>query len=67
MSCKVKKGEYMVTLKELRGILEVTACIGIVDELERIWARTEIDWDIDHILHKVYSLEEGSDYVIKRK
>ena len=63
MGHKVKKGTVMVTMQELRKHLEVVAGIGVVDVLERMWEYKKINWDVDHMMHKIDTLEEGTTYI----
>ena len=57
MAIKVRKDEFMVTMSELRDLLEIKTCVGITDEIEKVWACKRIDWDVNHLIQYLDMLD----------
>ena len=55
----------MVTLEQLRIYLEIIATTGIQCSEQAMWAREEIDWDVNHLIIAVDRLnpEECKEYL----
>jgi hypothetical protein len=58
-------GSHMVTLAQLRIHLEYIAIMGIQCPEQAMWAREEIDWDINHLIIALDRLnpEECKEYL----
>ena len=50
---EIYHNSHQLTLIELRKHLNNVAMLGIVDELEAMWATKEVEWDIDHLIAAV--------------
>lgn len=58
---------HQLTLAELRTYLNSKATKDIIDGVAAIWAKKEIDWDIEHLMLAVDHLEACNDRISCRR